>query len=94
MDAEIAQLNKLGTYTLMSCPPDRSAIANKWVFRLKHNNAGNITRYKARLVAKGFSQIPGIDYDKTFAPVVRIETVRLLISLAARYNLKVHVVNV
>ena len=83
MDEEMDQLQKLGTFTLEPLPPDRSAIASKWVFRIKRNDFGNISRYKARLVAKGFSQIPGIDFDETFAPVVRIETIRLLLALAA-----------
>ncbi|KAF5378035.1 hypothetical protein D9757_011525 [Collybiopsis confluens] len=94
MDAEIEQLNKLNTYKLTQCPPDRVPIANKWVYRVKRDADGKIIRYKARLVAKGFSQIPGIDFDETFAPVVRMETVRLLISIAARYKLRAHVVDV
>jgi hypothetical protein len=94
MDEEMAQLRKLGTFTITPLPPGRSPIACKWVFRVKHDELGAITRYKARLVAKGFSQIPGIDYDETFAPVVRLETIRLLLALAARYKLDVHVVDV
>jgi transposase InsO family protein len=94
MDEEIAQLYALGTFTLEDLPSNRSPVACKWVFRTKYDDTGNISRYKARLVAKGFSQIPGIDFDETFAPVVRIETVRLLLALAARYNLQVHVVDV
>lgn len=75
MDAEIQQLQKLKTYQLTSCLLDQTAIVNKWVFYIKWDDAGNITRYKAHLIAKGFSHIPGIDYDETFAPVVQIETI-------------------
>ncbi len=61
MDAEIAQLEALGTYEKVDLPSGRKPIPCKWVYRLKHDNEGNIVKYKARLVAKGFSQIPGID---------------------------------
>lgn len=91
---ETLQLNKLNTSHLTDCPSDQVAIVNKWVFWLKCDETGNITHYKARLVAKGFSQIFGINYDETFAPVVRIETVWLLISLAACYQLKAHVIDI
>jgi hypothetical protein len=94
MDEEMAQLQHLGTYSLSPLPKDRTAVSCKWVFRVKRDQHGIITRYKARLVAKGFSQIPGIDFDETFAPVVRMETIRLLLALAARYQLEIHVVDV
>ena len=51
-------------------------------------------RYKARVVAKGFSQIPGIDFDETFAPVMRLDTLRLLLALSVSLHLKIHVVDV
>jgi hypothetical protein len=60
MDEEMALLCKLGTFTITPLPPGRTPIACKWVFRVKRDELGAITRYKARLVAKGFSQIPGI----------------------------------
>ena len=94
MDNEMDQLRQLGTFSHAPLPKDRTAVACKWVFRVKRDAHGTISRYKARLVAKGFSQIPGIDYDETFAPVVRMETIRLLFALAARYNFDIHVVDV
>jgi hypothetical protein len=59
---------------------------SKWVFKYKLNSDGTIKSYKARLVAKEFSQIPGIDYDETYAPVPRSDSHRLLIALAAYYG--------
>ena len=94
MDEEMAQLRTLGTFTLEALPAARSAIASKWVFHSEQDDNGFISRYKARLVAKGFSQIPGVDFDETFAPVVRMETIRLLLALAAHYNLLIHVLDV
>lgn len=58
-------------------------IGLKWVFVIKRNSDGSINRFKARLVAKGYVQQYGIDFDEVFAPVTRLETIRLLINLAA-----------
>ena len=51
---------------------DANVVASKWVFQAKKDAAGNMVRYKARLVAQGFSQIPGVNYFDTFAPVARL----------------------
>ena len=58
----------------------------KWVFKLKRNSDGSISRYKARLVAKGFHQQYDIDFAETFSPVVKLPTVRLILALAVTYN--------
>jgi transposase InsO family protein len=94
MDVEVDQLAKRGTYKLVKLPPDRQAIACKWVYRIKRDHIGEITKHKARLVAKGCSQIPGVDFVETFAPVMRLETLRLLLALATELGLVIHVVDV
>jgi hypothetical protein len=64
-------LGEMGTWKLEDLPKGRETVGCKWVFDIKHDHEGKISRYKARLVAQGYSQIPGMDYFETFAPVVR-----------------------
>ena len=58
----------------------------KWVFKLKHNSDGSISRYRARLVAKGFHQQYGVDFEKTFSLVIKPPIVRIILSLAVQFN--------
>jgi hypothetical protein len=75
-------IEKNRTWELTDLPRGHSVITLKWVFKLKRNEAGAIVKHKARLVARGFVQRKRIDFDGTFAPVARMESVRLLFSLA------------
>lgn len=69
------------TYTLL--PIGQKAISCKWVFRVKYYLDGLIERYKARLVAQRFSQVHGINYTETFAPIVRHKSLRIFLAIAA-----------
>lgn len=64
-------------------------IGTKWVFRNKLNEEGQVVRNKARLVCKGYAQVEGIDYDETFAPVARLEAIRLFLAFASFKGFKV-----
>ena len=72
-------------WTLVDLPDDRQAIENKWIFKKKTDT--DITVYKARLVAKGFRLVQGVDYDETFSPVVMLKSVRIMLAIAAFYDL-------
>ncbi|GKD28651.1 putative ribonuclease H-like domain-containing protein [Tanacetum coccineum] len=83
-----ADLNNLETtmnkvWTLVDLPNGKMAIGTKWVFRNKKDERGIIVRNKARLVAQGYTQEEGIDYDEVFAPIARIEAIRLFLAYAS-----------
>ena len=90
MFAELEQLHKLQSWRVTTLPPGRSTVKSKWVFRRKRDVYGQVERYKARLVGKGYTQVKGIDYVDTFAPVVRAESFRMLVHLASCLDYKLY----
>ena len=90
MRTEIDSLHHNQVWELVELPEDRKAVGSKWVFKAKTNADGTVERCKARLVAQGYSQKEGLDYDETFSPVVRSESVRSVIALASKNGLKLH----
>jgi hypothetical protein len=83
-----------GTWRLEKLPADRKAITSKWVFKVKRHADGSVDRLKARVVARGFTQQYGVDYNETFAPMVRMASVRFQLAIAAQKKLVVHSVDV
>lgn len=86
MNAEMEALNRNGTWVLTNLPPGRKPIGCRWVYKIKYKSTGEIDRYKARLVAKGYNQREGVDFYETFSPVVKMVTVRCMISIAVNNN--------
>ena len=82
------------TWVISDLPPGSKPIGCKWIFKRKLNPDGSINKFKARLVAKGYKQKYGIDYFDTYAPVARITSIRILISLASIHNLVIHQMDV
>ncbi|GAU40455.1 hypothetical protein TSUD_141350 [Trifolium subterraneum] len=81
MEEELKSSESNGTWSLVDLPPNKKAIVVRWVYKIKMSPQGEITRHKARLVAKGFLQKEGIDYEEVYAPVARIEIVRLVVNI-------------
>jgi histone deacetylase 1/2 len=82
MDEEMAALDANATWELVALPNDKKAIGRKWVYKVKHNVDGSMSRYKTRLVAKGYAQTYGIDYEETYSPIVKMTIVRAIIAMA------------
>jgi len=87
MQEELNQFQRNDVWDLVPKPLQKNIIGTKWVFRNKLNEQGEVIRNKARLVAQGYSQQEGIDYTETFAPVARLEAIRLLLSYAVNYGI-------
>ncbi|GKB97460.1 putative ribonuclease H-like domain-containing protein, partial [Tanacetum coccineum] len=83
MQEELLQFKLQEVWTLVDLPNGKRAIGTKWVFRNKKDERGIVIRNKARLVAQGYTQEEGIDYDEVFAPVARIEAIRLFLAYAS-----------
>ncbi len=83
------------TWELVELPADRTAIGcSKWVFKTKMGSDGSVNYYKGRLVAKGYAQKYGVDYEQTFAPVVRSSSIRTLLAFAVQNDMIVHQIDV
>jgi hypothetical protein len=94
MHEELNNFTRNQVWTLEKPPQDARIIGTKWVFRNKQDDQGVIVRNKARLVAKGFSQVEGLDFGETFAPVARLEAIHILLAYASCYDIKLYQMDV
>jgi Reverse transcriptase (RNA-dependent DNA polymerase) len=76
-------------WDLVDLPDWIKPVKNKWVFKRKTDINGNLTVYKARLVVKGFTQVKEIDYDETFSPVAKFQSIRILLAIATFHDYKI-----
>ncbi|WJX72495.1 hypothetical protein P8452_56374 [Trifolium repens] len=94
MQDELNQFQRNDVWDLVPRPTHKNIIGTKWVFRNKLNEQGEVVRKKARLVAQGYSQQEGIDFTETFAPVARLEAIRLLLSYAVNNGITLYQMDV
>lgn len=87
---EVECLIKNDTWIIVNRPKNHNVIGCRMVLKNKYDSDGRVERRKARLVARRFAQRPGIDFHDTFVPVARLGSMRLLLALAIKYDLKVH----
>ncbi|KAK8944211.1 hypothetical protein KSP39_PZI008134 [Platanthera zijinensis] len=80
MHDEMSALDKNHTWDIFALPSGKKAIGSRWVFSVKQNQDGKVERYKTRLVAQGYTQTQGVDYQETFAPVAKMDSIRVLLS--------------
>jgi hypothetical protein len=94
MNDELDQIEKNNTWEMVHRPKGKNIIGSKWIFKNKLNEQGQVVRNKARLVCKGYAQIEGLDFDETFAPVERLEAIRIFLSYACHKRFKVYQMDV
>jgi hypothetical protein len=96
MQEELECFTRNEIWSLVERPKDHhiNVIGTKWVFKNKQDENGIVIRNKARLVAQGFAQIEGMDFEDTFAPVARLEAIRLLLAFASFHNFKLYQMDV
>ena len=86
MRKKMSALEKNKTWEIVERPRRKNIVDCKWIFTLKYKAHGSLERHKARLVAKGHTQTYEVDYQEAFAPVAKMNTIRIPLSLAAHYN--------
>jgi hypothetical protein len=94
MHEELENFERNQVWELVDPPPGCKPIGTKWVWKNKEGDKGEVVRNKSRLVAKGFSQKEGIDYEETFAPVSRLEAIRILLAFSVDKGFKLHQMDV
>ncbi|GJR04718.1 retrovirus-related pol polyprotein from transposon TNT 1-94 [Tanacetum coccineum] len=94
MQEEIHEFKRLEVWELVSCPDNVFLIKLKWIYKVKTYEFGRVLKNKARLVAQGFRQEEGIDFEESFAPVARIEAIRIFVANAAHKNMTIYQIDV
>jgi hypothetical protein len=94
MVEEYDSIIKNSGWDIVPRPVEKSVVGWRWIYKVKQVADGSVEKYKARFVARGFSQIKGIDYDETFAPVARYSSIRSILALSARMGWRIHQMDV
>jgi len=90
MHEELNNFKRNQVWELVERPSDHNVIGTRWVFHNKHDQDGIVIRNKSRLIAQGYTQVEGLDFCKTYAPVARLEVIRILLAYACAHNIKLY----
>jgi hypothetical protein len=93
IDREIDTLRKARTWWTVPCPANKNVVDSKWVYRTKYKADGNVEKYNARVVARGFTQVYGVDYMETYAPVAKLASLRTILALAVHLGWRIDCFN-
>jgi len=91
---EIRNFQQMGVYDIVSQPKGHKVVGSKWVLHIKRGPDGQVQKYKARIITQGFTQVEGLDYNQTFAPVIKLSTFRTILAIAVQQNLTIHQMDV
>ena len=91
IESELKSLADTRTWEVVERPRSVNVVGCKWVFKIQWNAAGEIDKYKAQLVTKGYSQVQGINYNDTYAPVARLSSLRTILAIATRNDWNIEV---
>ena len=94
MHEELHQFVRNDVWELVPRPKGVNVIGTKWIFKNKSDEHGTVIKNKSRLVAQGYTQVEGVDFDETFAPVARLESIRILLAIASHLNFKLYEMDV
>ena len=89
MQDEYDALIENGTWYLVDPPSDCNIISSRWTYKVKRDEKGDVDRFRCRVVGRGFSQIYGLDYTETYSPVVKHDSLRVILSIAAAKDLEI-----
>ena len=87
MHDDMKSLHDNNTYNLVKLPKGKMALENRWIYRVKHESNSKSPRYKSRLVVKGFCQRKDVDFNEILSPVVKMSSIRTVLSLVATLDL-------
>ena len=94
MHEELHQFVRNDVWELVPRPKGVNVIGTKWIFKNKFDEHGTVIKNKSRLVAQGYTQVEGVDFDETFVPVARLESIRILLAIASPLNFKLYQMDV
>ena len=94
MHEELNQFVRNGVWELVPRPKEAHVISTKWIFKNKTDEDSEIIRNKSRFMSQGYTQVEGVDFDESFAPVARLESIRILLSIACTMDFKLYQMDV